>query len=390
MKLFCLSVTICLFSAGISHAATVDDLIETVQAVNKNGKGHEQAVKALDDLQQAAPSALVPIVRAMKSTNPLSANWLRSAFESIAARAVEKNQLPVKELRELVLDTSQDPRARRMVYEWLLKVDPQLEQELIPKLLKDPSSEFRRDAVSQILNKVEKLDGENSEQQAKALYQQALRGAVHQDQVEKIVKALEGLDVTVDLPRHFGFLTDWKIIGPFNNKDKVGFAEVYPPEKEINLQATYKGSEGEVKWQDISTTDEYGLLDIAEQIENYKGSCMYAATEFDSAKKQEVQLRLGTPNAWKLWVNGKLVFAREEYHRGTAMDQYRVNVNLKKGRNVILFKICQNEQTDSWAQRYQFQLRVCDVAGSAILPADAHSTSSIESIRKSLTQGEVK
>jgi hypothetical protein len=95
---------------------------------------------------------------------------------------------------------------------------------------------------------------------------------------------------------------------------------------------------------------------------------MYATTTWDSADDQQVEVRLGTPNAWKLWVNGKQVFEREEYHRSSAVDQYKVPVTLKAGVNVLLFKICQNEQTQEWAQRYQFQLRICDSTGSAVLP----------------------
>ena len=36
---------------------------------------------------------------------------------------------------------------------------------------------------------------------------------------------------------------------------------------------------------------------------------------------------------------------------------------------MVMFKICQNEQTQDWAQRYQFQIRVCNSTGSAVLPA---------------------
>ena len=43
---------------------------------------------------------------------------------------------------------------------------------------------------------------------------------------------------------------------------------------------------------------------------------------------------------------------------------------LRKGKNVILLKVCQNEQTDAWAQNWQFQLRICDPVGTAILAAD--------------------
>jgi hypothetical protein len=43
---------------------------------------------------------------------------------------------------------------------------------------------------------------------------------------------------------------------------------------------------------------------------------------------------------------------------------------LRRGKNAILIKVCQNEQTEDWAQRWQFQFRVCDASGTAILSAD--------------------
>ena len=58
------------------------------------------------------------------------------------------------------------------------------------------------------------------------------------------------------------------------------------------------------------------------------------------------------------------------YHASTAIDQYKVKVKLKKGSNAILVKIAQNEQEEGWAQRWQFQLRVCDQYGTAVLSTD--------------------
>ncbi|GIT28635.1 MAG: hypothetical protein Ct9H300mP1_06810 [Planctomycetaceae bacterium] len=97
---------------------------------------------------------------------------------------------------------------------------------------------------------------------------------------------------------------------------------------------------------------------------------MYCSTVFESKTPRSIQFRLGTPNAWKLWINGRQVFANEEYHRGMKLDQYSVPVTLRAGSNTILLKICQNEQDQSWAQRYQFQVRTCDVSGIAVLSAD--------------------
>jgi hypothetical protein len=54
------------------------------------------------------------------------------------------------------------------------------------------------------------------------------------------------------------------------------------------------------------------------------------------------------------------------------LDQFRVQAHMKAGKNRILLKVCQNEQTEDWAQTWRFQLRVCDAAGTAVLPAGPH------------------
>jgi hypothetical protein len=41
-------------------------------------------------------------------------------------------------------------------------------------------------------------------------------------------------------------------------------------------------------------------------------------------------------------------------------------VSLERGLNQVLIKVCQNEQTDDWAQDWVFQLRVCDDTGGGI------------------------
>ena len=92
----------------------------------------------------------------------------------------------------------------------------------------------------------------------------------------------------------------------------------------------------------------------------------YAAAEFEMPKEREVDFRLGCINANKLWVNGELVTANEVYHAGMNPDQYNGSAKLKAGKNTILVKVCQNEQEEDWAQRWQFQLRVTDSLGGAV------------------------
>ena len=338
--------------------------------MERNGIGTNAAHAAMKKLSSSGPESLPTIAASFSKANPLAANWLRSAFETIASRALDQGQqLPADELQTFIANTKNDPRARRMVFEWLSKVDKKLGDKMIPGLLLDPSPEFRRDAVARLIRAGGKAQKTNKKDDAIQLFEKAMSGAVHADQVDSIVEALDELGKKVDVQKHFGFLPDWHLIGPFDNKDRKGFAVSYPPESKVDLSGTYNGQLGEVSWKEYSTDDSYGLLNIADQIKNYKGSCMYAFTEFESKDPTEVEFRLGTPNAWKLWLNGKLIFEREEYHRSTQMDQYRVPVKLTAGRNTILLKVCQNEQTQEWAQRYQYQFRVCNSTGSGIAPA---------------------
>jgi hypothetical protein len=109
------------------------------------------------------------------------------------------------------------------------------------------------------------------------------------------------------------------------------------------------------------------VVDLNKAIGKHMGAVAYAAVEFESDRRQPVDLRLSTPNASKLWLNGKLLLEREVYHTGFEIDQYVGRGELKRGKNLILVKICQNEQKEDWAQTWAFRLRVCDSRGTAVL-----------------------
>ncbi|MBI1310650.1 hypothetical protein GC176_05015 [bacterium] len=360
-----IAASLMLFVAPPFAQAAQTDSIKAIKAVGHEGNGNVPALAAVAELQKSSTAADLPaLLDAFAGASPLAANYLRNVVEAVADRETAAgHSLPADKLRAVIFDTKLDPRARRLAYEVLLKVDSNVSSEIIPQLLLDPSPEFRRDAVQQLIDRAETID---DKQQKLATFRKAMQGATDEDQVKELAKGIRSLGDDVSLVQHFGFLTDWEIIGPFNNRGLVGFAETYPPEKKIDLDATLEGQLGEVKWDEITTGDEFGVLDIAKTISPYKGAVMYLTTTFDSPATRDVQFRFGTPNAWKIWVNGQYLFGRDEYHRGMAIDQYTVPATLKQGQNVILVKLCQNEQTEDWAQRYQLQFRVSDASGVAV------------------------
>jgi hypothetical protein len=193
-----------------------------------------------------------------------------------------------------------------------------------------------------------------------------MASARDEDQIKPLSKKLKDLGQPVNLSTHFGFLMDWQLIAPFTNVERKGFDTVFPPEKEVNLTATYAGKNGDAKWVPFTSKDEYGMVDFNKPFSMLKEVSGYAYTEFNAAEESDVQLRLGCKNGWKIWLNGEFVFGRDEYHRGMKLDQYKLPVHLRKGKNVILVKCCQNEQKENWTVEWQFQLRVCDATGTAI------------------------
>ncbi len=354
------------------RAADLDASLETLRAVGNEGAGNREAALAWQELSQANAQQLPKILAALDQANPLAANWIRAAVDTIAERDLrEQGILPKAELESFVLDESHAPRARRLAFEWLSRVDETAPDRIIPNLLHDPSVEFRRDAVVRLLGEAEQLLENDQTAEGIAVMQKALSGARDLDQVKAITSQLSGHDVEVDLPAHFGFITDWHIIGPFDNTDEKGFDVAYPPEEKIDLTETYEGKSGPVTWKGHASEDDYGVVDFNETIAKENGVIAYATAEFYSPRAQPVEIRWGCINANKLWLNGELLASHEVYQAGMEVDQYFISANLKQGRNVFLVKICHNEMEESWAQRWQFQLRVCDSVGTPIATIEA-------------------
>jgi len=350
-----------------------ESLVNALQQINQIEPTDtpSSVAEAWKVVSQADVQQLPQVLASIQGSNPLAANWLRAAADAMAQRALsEQRALPIAELEQFITQTRHDPRARRLAFELLQKAEPELAASLIPNMLQDPSVELRRESVALRMASAAQSEASGAKDAAVADYQQALSGARDEDQVKEIAKRLRALDQPIDLPRHFGFLQNWYLIAPFDNTERAGIDVAYPPETTIDLNAEYPGKEATARWQKFTGQDDFGMIDLNKPFGALKNVVGYAWTEFQSDKAQSVDLRLGCKNAWKVWVNGELLFSRNEYHRGMQMDQYRLQATLKPGPNQILVKLCQNEQTESWTVEWQFQLRVCDATGTAILSTD--------------------
>jgi hypothetical protein len=350
------------------QAADTAALLKQIQAVAPEGKGNEKAAKAWKVLAGSDPTALPAILGAMDESGVVAANWLRSAADAVAEKAAATGTpLPAADLEAFVKDTRHKPAARRIAYELLVKADRTTPDRLLPGLLLDPSHELRRDAVSHALAAAEKALDKDDREAAVRAYRKALSGAVDQDQVDTVTKALKKLGVDVDVAGHFGVIRHWHVATPFDNAAMAGFKVAYPPEKGFDLTAVYKGKGGiDVRWKPHATTDDYGKVDLNQALGKLKGTIAYAHAVVESSEERPVQVRAGSFNALKIFLNGKEIYSRDEYHHGMRLDQHVGSGILKKGRNEVLIKVCQNEQDDVWAQAWIFQARLTDAVGQAV------------------------
>jgi hypothetical protein len=356
-------------SAVVGSAQDAQSLILRIKAVGKEGAGNVEAARAWKELVAQGPAVLPDVLAGMDDASPVARNWLRGAVEAIQDKARNNNnaKIPADKLEAFLKDTKHAGHSRRLAYECLVRLDPTTPDRWLPKLLDDPSPELRRDAVAVQLDYGKNAAWKKAETH-RQFYQDLLKHARDRDQVNAICDVLKKEhQIDIDLTRHYGFVTRWLLIGPFDNVKGVGFHNVYPPERGFDVNAVYPGKGGDkVGWREYTTEKALGLVDLNTGVGKLHGTVVYGHAAVSSETERSVEIRAASNNAVRIWLNGKEIYFREEYHHGMEIDQHVGKGLLKAGRNDILIKVCQNEQTEDWAQLWSFQLRVCDHLGAAV------------------------
>ena len=331
-----------------------------------------QRTNLLKQLQADPAAKLIDVIEAMSGADPVQKNLFLGAAQTVLDRNPQNS---VPQLQAIVDNKRLDAAARYWAFTELTRGDAKHRDALLHTMLDDPSLELRYEAVKLGQAEVKGLkDGGAEPAKLIASYSKLLSAARLPEQVQQIADSMKELGQTVDLLNHFGFLPNWQLIASFDNRDNVGFDVEYAPEKaylasqSIELKAEFDGKDKKATWQALETKEPDGGVDLNPVYSNEKGAIAYAYAEFKVNQPLECEVRLGCTNANKVWVNGLLMISNDVYHTGSQIDQYTAAVKLKAGKNTILVKVCQNEQTDQWAQDWKFQLRFADASGLAIPP----------------------
>lgn len=173
-------------------------------------------------------------------------------------------------------------------------------------------------------------------------------------------RALTGEQAAVkDIYHKLGAATEntWRVIGPFAYGEYSGFYHQYPPEKEIELDKSYPGNGVKISWQPAQDAYADGYVNFDYLFKQSTWAVGYGALTIVSPDRRKVQIRLGTDEACRLWLNDQLIWQR--YLKNDALiDRDIVTVMLHPGENTVLLKVTNTGQ--DWG----FYFRVTDESGN--------------------------
>ena len=358
MRRFALAMLATASLSGVVSASSppvdVTNLIKKIKSVGTEGKGNNAAANASAMLSSGSLDLVPMVLEAFDDANPVANNWLRSSIDTLVENGRKaKLKVDSKKLKSFIETTKNSKAGRRLAYDLLAVDHKDIADALVPGFQDDPQPDLRRLAID---HGIKQVTAKIEPAAAIKAYQGLLTSARDEDQITELAKKLEDLKAPVNLTKHFGFITEWNVSTAFDNKDGAGFAKAFDPEAKHDR----------TNWKYAQSADTMGLVDLNKALEKKKSLVAYASARLTFDADTTLDVRAQSQNATKIFVNGKEVLAREEYHHGAFLDQHIATVTMKKGENEILVKVCQNDQTQPWCEPWAFACRLSDSTGKAI------------------------
>ncbi len=168
-----------------------------------------------------------------------------------------------------------------------------------------------------------------------------------------------------------GFITNWLIVGPFPNPgdrpDNKGFNVDYlinygGEEKHVpfNGMEISRDDGTTVKWTpyEAKHSSKINFFNVAHLGLGYNAEDVlaYAACWLECGKDMQVELKVGSDDGYKLWVDHNLLGLQHVY-RSAYQDQETYPLKLSKGTHIILIKVDQDYGS------FEFIMRVTTAGG---------------------------
>lgn len=157
-----------------------------------------------------------------------------------------------------------------------------------------------------------------------------------------------------------GYVTQFRVVGPFDNEGKAGFDVETPPEQKRmqapDLLEQYPGRERSVAWRELPDALRAGFVSFGAMLRPNENACALAETFVKSDRARPLSLWVGAGGAVKVYWNGDEVL-RDASYRKPHPDRSVALVGAHAGWNRVLVKVCTTNT--AWG----FQLRIGDERG---------------------------
>lgn len=172
-------------------------------------------------------------------------------------------------------------------------------------------------------------------------------------------------------PQRLGYVTQWRILGPFDNSDANADQQRDPFEPLKDASTPVRLADGrEAAWWDYTSPG--GFLNLEQATGERRGdwvlSYAYAATVYDAPRDLSARLKLDSFFAFRVFVNGEEVFHRPGLN-ADCPDRNVVDVRLRQGPNTIVVKLSQTQiTTDSFPWGLYLRVEVDDAQEAIAIP----------------------
>lgn len=143
---------------------------------------------------------------------------------------------------------------------------------------------------------------------------------------------------------------NWQVSGPYQNKNTFSYNYTFVPEVSNVDKPT---------WKFFHDGINDGYIDFSQGLGKSDWATAYAVTYIYSPEEQPVEIRIGSDESFKLWLNNNLTFSRY-LQSDSPFDHDKVKVVLHSGYNKVMIKVV--NRVHEWG----FMCRITDENGKGI------------------------
>ncbi|MCX8065903.1 MAG: hypothetical protein N3G21_12150 [Candidatus Hydrogenedentes bacterium] len=267
---------------------------------------------------------------------------------------IQRNKIIQSLWKYVSTNTEENQECKGKAYMLLYKMAPPDEKPYaMSGLKKFPITEVTQDLLQDILKEgydslpfpllFELYGALPNEDERKGRLKGLLISQIKESSLELILSIVSESKYLDNFPSLAGFITSWKLIGPFPWSFGEGIDSDYGVLNAVegNKGVEFRGKRFE--WKSVKT-EGWGYVNLMHlcegKDEECSNICAFALANIKITEAQESYLLLGSDDGYRLWVNGELIDAKN-VDRGMKVDEEKLPIKLLPGSNKILLQITQ-------------------------------------------------